>query len=157
MSIVKCMVQNLPNALKDALISEIGLEKAEIFVEALINVIKSESWSVFHPFKDIKQLKEALEKAAKSAGINWDTIKDVAIDTALAVGKKCFGFASMSNFVETMRKNPKLADKVTTAVVAAIAQQGADLGFEISISDVRALADDEYNDFNICLFNCGGN
>lgn len=136
MSIVTCMISNLPNALEGALTSVIGADKAEAFVEALLPIIKSDKWSIFHPLDDIAQLKAALQKAADEAGIGWGTIAEVAISTATSVGEKCFSFDAVESYVEAVKNNASYSAELNMAVANAVTQVAKKQGYDINEKDL---------------------
>lgn len=137
MSIVSCMVSNLPSALEKALTSVIGADKAEAFVEALLPIIKRDKWSIFHPIDDVDQLKSALQEAAGVVGIGWSTIADVAVATGLSVGQSCFGLDSMNSYFETLKSNSNDRSELETAITTAITETAKKQGHAITAEDLK--------------------
>ena len=137
MSIVSCMIGALPNALENALKNVIGADKAEEFVEVLLPILKKDKWSIFHPINDLKQLKSALEDAAKQIGIGWSTIADVAFSTAKGVAEKCFGLDAMDSYFEMLKANPDAAKELEDTVIQAIITTAKKQGHTITAKDLE--------------------
>ena len=91
MSIVNCLITNLPAVLEKALEDHgINGDTAQAFINDVITTIRSDSgWSIFHPEEDIEMLKNALESAAQKVGITWSKIAEVVVDAAVGAAEKC--------------------------------------------------------------------
>ena len=104
--------------------------------EALLPIIKRDKWSIFHPINDIEQLKSALQEAAVSAGINWSTIAEDAIEAGISVGKNCFSFDAMDSYFETVKKNPKHSAEMHAAITNTVVQTAKKQGHNITAEDL---------------------
>ena len=143
MSVVKCLESKLPDALLKAL--EGQGNKAGDFVGELILLMQKQSWSIFNPIGDIRQLENDMQKAAKVAGIDWSTIAEIVISVAKSVIGSCIGIGDMNLYADFLHNNPTQAKELNEAIIKAVSENAKSNNFPVKDNEVNKYLTTRHN------------